>query len=232
MLEAVIFDMDGVIFDSERLLTWCWMELDKKYGIPGVDQVCYDCLGTNDAETKLIFLDTYGQDFPFDTYEKEVWEMYLKQAAEGKLEKKPGVEELLSWLREKGIKIGLATSSRRKLVMQEIEEAGLLPYFDSITCGDEITRSKPEPEIYLKACENLKVNPDNAFAIEDSYNGVRSGKRAGMSVIMVPDIKQPDEEMRGLADKILQSLHEVKEYFTQYIADENEKIPASMCEVR
>lgn len=116
--------------------------------------------------------------------------------------------------------IALATSSKERTVRREIEEAGLLSYFDAIVCGDMIRRSKPEPDIYLKACECLQVEPENACAVEDSFNGVRSATRAGLSCIMVPDIKQPDEEMRELACCILPSLLEVKEYLKERLAEE------------
>ncbi|MDO5146056.1 MAG: HAD family phosphatase [Eubacteriales bacterium] len=212
MLEAVVFDMDGIIFDSERLMTRCWMELDKQYGIPNVEDVCVECLGTNDEETKRIFLHTYGQDFPYERYEQEMMHLYRKWISEGKLEMKPGVTDILSWLKQQGIKVGLATSSRRVLAVEEIREAGLLSFFDSITCGDEVSRSKPEPDIYQKACQNLGVKPENAFAIEDSYHGVRAGKSAGMSVIMVPDMKQPDEAISNLADIVLPSLIKAKDF--------------------
>ena len=102
--------------------------------------------------------------------------------------------------------MALATSSRESIVMEEITEGGLLPYFDAIICGDTITRSKPDPEIYLKACGRLGVRPEDAYAVEDSFNGVRSATRAGLTCIMVPDIKQPDDEMRSLACCILPSL--------------------------
>lgn len=219
MIQAVVFDMDGVIFDSETLLTQCWVDVTKKDGIPDVEHTNYLCLGVNDAETKEIFLDVYGQDFPYDAYEKEVIRLFRERASGGKLPKKAGVEELLSFLKEQGIKIALATSSREAIVHDEIREAGLLPYFDVMVCGDTITKSKPDPEIYLKACGQLDVEPENAYAVEDSFNGVRSATRAGLSCIMVPDIKQPDEEMRELACCILPSLIEVKEYLRERLRE-------------
>ena len=211
-MQAVVFDMDGVIFDSETLLTECWVEVAREHGIPDVEHTNYLCLGVNDVETKEIFLHVYGQDFPYDTYEREVMRLFRKRASGGKLPKKPGVEELLSFLKEQGVKVALATSSRESIVMDEIREAGLLSYFDAIVYGDTITKSKPDPEIYLKACGRLGVEPEKAYAVEDSFNGVRSATRAGLSCIMVPDIKQPDDEMRSLACCILPSLVEVKEY--------------------
>lgn len=121
MIQAVVFDMDGVIFDSETLLTQCWVDVTKKDGIPDVEHTNYLCLGVNDAETKEIFLDVYGQDFPYDAYEKEVIRLFRERASGGKLPKKAGVEELLSFLKEQGIMIALATSSREAIVHDEID---------------------------------------------------------------------------------------------------------------
>ncbi len=220
MIQAVVFDMDGVIFDSERLVIECWKKVAGEKGFTGVEDVCCICLGTNDVQTRAKFLEVYGEDFPYDTYEREMAGLFHEKADGGQLPKKAGVDELLTFLKERGLKIALATSSKERTVRREIEEAGLLSYFDAIVCGDMIRRSKPEPDIYLKACECLQVEPENACAVEDSFNGVRSATRAGLSCIMVPDIKQPDEEMRELACCILPSLLEVKEYLKERLAEE------------
>lgn len=219
MIQAVVFDMDGVIFDSERLVIKCWEKVAKEKGFTGVEDVCCVCLGTNHAQTKARFLEAYGKDFPYDIYEREMARLFHEKADGGLLPKKKGVDELLTFLKKQGLKIALATSSREVTVRKEIQEAGLLPYFDVIVCGDMIKRSKPEPDIYLKACEYLQVKPENAYAVEDSFNGVRSATRAGLSCIMVPDIKQPDEEMRELACCILPSLLEVKEYLKERLTE-------------
>lgn len=212
MIEAVVFDMDGVIFDSEALVMKTWEKVARKYGFPDVTTVCHRCLGTNAGTTRQIFLDFYGEDFPYDQYKKEMSELFHKNAAGGKLPKKPGIDELLKFLKQNKIKIGLASSTRKEVVCRELEEGGILAYFDKIVCGDMVPRSKPEPDIYLEACKMLQVNPARCFAVEDSYNGIRAAYRAGMRVIMVPDLAEPSGEMRTLAECILPSLCEVKEY--------------------
>ena len=118
------------------------------------------------------------------------------------------------------IKTAVASSTRRELVTRELKEGGLLSYFDEIVCGDMVKRSKPEPDIYLEACRRLQERSEDCYAIEDSYNGIRSAKRAGMHPIMVPDQAAPTEEMEELADCILTSLYEVQ----QYIDKNNKKI--------
>ena len=212
--KAVIFDMDGVIFDSERLVLEGWQEIAAKYGIEGIEEVLPRCLGVNAQATREIFREYYGQDFPYDEYKKEASALFHSRYGNGKLPLKPGVKELLSYLKEKGYLVGLASSTRQAIVEQEIRDAGLMPYFDNLVCGDMLKRSKPEPDIYLKACENLDVEPRMAVAVEDSYNGIRSAKRAGMVPVMVPDMVQPDEEMRSLAHKICKDLFEVKNWIS------------------
>ncbi|MCI7042401.1 MAG: HAD family phosphatase [Lachnospiraceae bacterium] len=213
--KAVIFDMDGVIFDSERLVLEGWQEIAAKYGIKGMEEVLPRCLGVNAQATREIFREYYGQDFPYDEYKKEASALFHSRYGNGKLPLKPGVKELLSYLKENGYLVGLASSTRQAIVEQEIRDAGLMPYFDNLVCGDMLKRSKPEPDIYLKACENLDVEPRMAVAVEDSYNGIRSAKRAGMVPVMVPDMVQPDEEMRSLAHKICKDLFEVKNWISE-----------------
>ena len=121
--------------------------------------------------------------------------------------------ELLRYLKTRGVKIGLATSTREQVVLKELREGGILPFFDVIVCGDMVKKSKPDPDIYLEACSRLHVKPSDCFAIEDSYNGIRAACRAGMKAIMVPDLAEPTEEMEKLAEKILPSLFEVEKYF-------------------
>lgn len=209
-MEAVVFDMDGIIFDSELLVLETWKEVAEKHGFPDIEKVCKECLGTNDAVTRQIFLEHYGREFPYDEYAKEMSALFHKRAAGGKLPKKPGVEELLAALKERGLKVALASSTKRETVLRELEEGGLLHYFDKVVCGDMVSRSKPEPDIFLKACELLDVSPEKAYVIEDSYNGIRAAHSAGMKPIMVPDLAAPTEEMQELAGWILPSLREVQ----------------------
>ena len=96
--------------------------------------------------------------------------------------------------------------------MRELEEGGLLPYFDKVICGDMVQRSKPEPDIYLEACRQIQEQSEECYAIEDSYNGIRAAKRAGLHPIMVPDLAPVTEEMQELSDVILDSLTEVEKY--------------------
>ena len=207
--QAVVFDMDGVIFDTERLVIEFWKEVAKKHNIPNVEHTCIQCLGTNRVRTREIFLENYGADFPFDPYRAEVTELFNTHYKGVPLPTKPGVRELLSYLQEQDIKVGLASSTAQHLVRDEIGTAGLLPYYQTLVCGDMVEHSKPAPDIFLKACEILNADPTKSIAIEDSFNGIRSAHCAGMTPIMVPDQVQPTDEIRTLAFHVMPSLLDV-----------------------
>lgn len=214
-IKAVVFDMDGVIFDSEAKVLESWLVVAEKYGIKDIEKLFRRCLGTTYAETRRLALEFYGEEFPYDEYKLEVSALYHERYDNGRLPMKPYIKELLEYLRSHGIKIGLASSTRRQVVEQQLEWAGILPYFDKLVCGDMVNRSKPAPDIFLKACEELSVAPDNAAAIEDSYNGIRSAHAAGMVAIMVPDLAPPTEEMECLAHVILPDLGAVRDYLSE-----------------
>ena len=213
-LNAVVFDMDGVIFDSERKVVECWTVVAEKYGIKDIEKLCRMCLGTNSAETKRIALEFYGQDFPYDEYKGEASALYFERYSDGRLPMKEGVKELLEYLKSRGLLVALASSTRSAVVLSQLENAGILPYFDKVVCGDMVSHSKPHPEIFQKACEELAVAPESEIAIEDSYNGIRSAHAAGMRPIMVPDMAEPNDEMKRLSEAILPSLTAVIDYLS------------------
>lgn len=213
--KAVIFDMDGVIFDSERCIIECWKVIAKKHNIKDTEPVLMKCLGITYEEAKRIFLEHYGEDFPYDAWKKERSDLYHERYDGGKLPLKPDIEELLVFLKQNGYKVGVASSTREAIVSKQLMDAGLIKYFDNLTCGDMLEKSKPEPDIYLMACDKLGVKPEEAIAIEDSYNGIRSSYKAGMFPIMVPDLAEPDDEMELLAGKIFASLSDVKRWLEE-----------------
>lgn len=213
--DAVVFDMDGVIFDSERAVLNCWLELADKYGIENIEKPYFACTGTTMQRTREIMLETYGEDFPYDTYAKEASLRYHEKYDGGRLPMKPGVVELLRYLKGAGKKIALASSTRRQTVTSQLRDAKILDYFDAVICGDMVTCSKPAPDIFLKACEEVNVMPERAYAVEDSYNGIRAVYGGKLHPIMVPDLLPANEEMERLAEAILPSLHEVVSFLSE-----------------
>lgn len=208
---VVIFDMDGVIFDSERVYIDAYKKLAPKYVLTDVDAVqraCMDSIGANRIKTREIFFSYVGHEFDYYAYREDVQQELNKS----EYELKPGVFELFDWLKEKGVRIALASSTREVSVRKSLGHAGLTEYFDQIVCGDMVSHSKPHPEIFLTAAQRLNADPQDCYIIEDSYNGIRAAHAAGAHPIMVPDILQPDEEIREKAEVVLPSLVEVREY--------------------
>ncbi len=210
--KAVVFDMDGVIFDSEVKVVECWKVIADKYNIPDIEATCIACMGQNQAMAKEKFLAKYGEAFPYVEYKKEMSDLFHSRYDNGRLPMKPGVVELLEYLKAQGKLIALASSTRREVVTRELRDAGVLDYFDAVICGDMVSKSKPEPDIFLKACEELGVKPNEAYAIEDSHNGIKAASRGGLRPIMVPDLMPVNDEMKELSLVILDSLLEVKIY--------------------
>ncbi len=212
LYKAVVFDMDGVIFDSERAIMQCWKEVASRHNIPDIEKAILACTGTTMVRTREIMLNLYGADFPYDEYARESSAIFHSRYDGGRLPMKQGVKELLTFLKERGKKIALASSTRQQVVTDELRDAGIIEYFDRIICGDMVSRSKPAPDIFLKACEELNISPSDSYAIEDSYNGIRAAHAGGLHPIMVPDLLPADEEMQSLAEIVLPNLTSIMEY--------------------
>ena len=204
--KAAIFDMDGLILDSERTVLKCWEAVGQKYGFPDIEKYGISVIGKNKTATIEEFERVYGE--PGDRYEKEMRKVYLSM----EVPLKPHTIELLSAMKSAGMKIAIASSSTREEVTTQLTKLGAFQFFDAAVCGDQVTKSKPDPEIFLLACDALGVKPEETLGLEDSFNGVRACKASGLFTIMVPDIIQPDDEMKGLADVILPSLKDVQDF--------------------
>lgn len=214
-MNAVIFDMDGVLFDTEALCMRAWMDVADKWGLPGMEEVFPRCIGLNANDSRQIVFRAYGEHFDYPLFRKHAAAWFRDYVEKNGLPVKPGVREILEWLKESGYAVGLASSTKEKDVRSHLEDTGLLDYFSVITTGDMVEHSKPRPDIYLMACERMGVEPAQAYAIEDSPNGIRSAHAAGMCPVMVPDMIAPDEEMRRLSYIILKDLVEVRDFLRQ-----------------
>lgn len=209
--EAVIFDMDGVIFDSEKVICDVWEEYAEKIGLANMHELMIKCIGLNNLATKKLFLETYGDDFPYEDHLRVISGKYHAICDDGRLPLKPGVNNLLSFLKERNIRIAIASSTRIQTVTAQIKAAGIDGYFEKVIGGDMVVKSKPEPDIFLRACEELSVDAKNCFVIEDSYNGVRAAFAAGTRPIMVPDLLPANDEMREKSYTVLKDLNEVRD---------------------
>ncbi len=209
---AIIFDMDGVIFDSERLYMQCCREAAEIFGADNIEEVVLSCIGLNTEKTHERYRSAYGDDFPLAEFWKEATTRFAGKAQGGLLPVKDGAAEILEKLKNDGMPVALASSTRTEMVIRELTAAELDGYFNVIIGGDMVTKSKPEPDIFLLAAEKLGIKIEDCAVIEDSMNGIRAARASGAYVIMVPDLVQPTEEDSQLyTDAVLPSLNEVRE---------------------
>lgn len=213
MINTVVFDMDGVLFDTERLCLESWLAVAGQHGIPGMEEFFPTCIGRNNTDTKALVLEHYGAKFPYEEFCREASRWFHDRIEQNGLPVKEGVRELLQFLKDRDWNVGLASSSRYQSVVGHLERAGIRDAFSVIVGGDMVEHSKPRPDIYLMACEKLCAAPSECYAIEDSPNGIRAAHSAGMRPIMVPDLVAPDAEMEQLAHIICRNLREVQAYF-------------------
>lgn len=213
MIKAVVFDMDGVIFDSEKLYRKHWMITAKEYGIPKAEmaELCNHIAGATREHNERLMKDHFGEDFDYGTFRAKTMDRMDAEIARDGLDMKAGVRELFAYLKENGYRIALATSTIKERASRNLQRAGILDVFDAIVYGGVVANGKPAPDIYQKACADLGVLPEEAIGIEDSINGVKSSFAAGLYTIMVIDLIEPTEEIRPLADQIYHSLFEVIE---------------------
>lgn len=208
MIKAVIFDMDGLMFDTEFLVIKGWDYAGEKLGYGKLGYMIYKAIGTNSQKTKEIFYEEFGDKVDVDKLTECTREFVYKYYEENGVPEKPYLHEAIEFLHNSGYKLAVASSSRRQTVESHIKGAGLIDYFNAIVCGDMITKSKPDPEIYLKAAQELNVKPEECIALEDSPNGIKSAYNANMQVIMIPDLVKPTEEIKKLITTELKDLGE------------------------
>ena len=211
MLQAVLFDMDGVLFDSERAVLGVWRGIAEEWALPGIDGVFLSCVGTNKARTREILAEAYPT-LDFERFDETVRARFLSCFGNGRLPVKPGAAEILSALKRAGVPLALASSTRRATVERELAEADLLRWFDVVVGGDSVRHSKPDPEIFLTAAALLGKEPSACWVVEDSFNGVRAARAGGFHALMVPDLLPPDAEMREKAEVIAADLDEAQRF--------------------
>lgn len=212
MKKAIIFDMDGLMIDSERVT---YNEYVKKLHLLGYDDftetIYRHCLGKNKAGICQVFIDYYGNDFPME----EVWDDvhdWIDESLRNYVPKKKGLDTLLKYLKENHYKTIVATSSGRARVNEILKNAQIAEYFDDSICGDEVSKGKPNPEIFLTACQKLGVKPEEALVLEDSEAGIRAAYDGNIDVICIPDMKYPEPQFECQVTQIIDSLDDVISY--------------------
>lgn len=208
-LKLVIFDMDGLIFDTERLSYESWKEAAKEFNIDFDLNLLYKLLGTNHESVRNTLHNEFENKINVDNYIMERNNIYLSKIMNGEVEKKKGIEELLKYLTDKNIKKAVATSSNREIAYKLLKDVGIYDYYDYILCGDEVKKSKPNPEVFLRVAEKLDIPANQCMVLEDSEAGTIAASRAKMTPVIIPDLKNPSEDIEKLAFKKLNNLGEV-----------------------
>lgn len=209
-VKGVIFDMDGVILDTETLSLMFWEKTLKSHGIEMDREKHILLMGKNSEETLKCLKEIYGEDVPIKDYYLEKGQAVIDYLEENKPGVKKGFESLLKHLIENGYKSAIATSTARWKMANRMKFLHFDEMVDCVICGDEVNKSKPNPEIFLKAAEKLGLKPEECIVIEDSKSGVEAAYKGGFRCIMVPDYKKPDEEMKEMIFKVMDSLEDVE----------------------
>ena len=208
-IKAIIFDMDGVILDSESISDITWGKAAEEKGLTVNDEILNACRGTNKNDTIVILKKYYGADFDSEAFLERTSELFYEIEKKEGIPLMPYAKEILEYLKPR-YRLALASSTRDPTVERQLRNAGVIDFFETRTTGEMVEHSKPNPEIYLMACKSIGMKPEECVAIEDSLNGIRSAHAAGLHPIMVIDKVQPTEEIRGMCEAVFESLEEVK----------------------
>lgn len=207
-LRAVLFDMDGLMFDTERVSDEIWRDVANRNGFAMTSADVTLLRGRNYEGGRAALLARFGAKFPYDALAADAIRE-LSARLERHIPLRPGLLALLNALRGMGCKMAVASSTDSGRVLRNLQRTGVREYFSAVIGGEAVTRSKPDPEIFLLAAKALETPPAACMVLEDSYNGVRAGAASGCFTVMVPDLDPPTPEMRTLADAILPSLDAV-----------------------
>lgn len=210
-VRAVIFDQDGLMFDTERVSAEAWKMAGGEMGIQLEESFLCTIRGMNYEDSTRRFQEKFGDSYDFEPLRARKRELFEQLLRKRGVPVKPGLRELLAYLSGQGMKIVLATASTQEYSLRNLREVGIEEYFDVIISGDMVNHAKPDPEIFLTAAKVLDEEPEHCMVLEDSLNGVEAGIRGGFVTVIVPDLTQPDETLRSRVNCVRSSLLEVKE---------------------
>lgn len=217
-LRAAIFDMDGLMVDTERVARMGWKHAFRQFGIDLTDEEYLHFLGISTADVSAMVTERFGSQVRFE----EVYSLRQQHTnqfyEENGVPLKTGIVELLSFLESAGVERVVATSSTEEMARFRLQKAGLLDWFTYISSSDRVQRGKPAPDVYLAAIDWCGLDTDECVALEDSEAGVRAAHAAGLRVIWVPDLAAPSESAAGLAVHVAADLHEARQWIESWMA--------------
>jgi len=212
-VSAVIFDMDGLMLDTERVERTAFQRAAADFGFQSLEELYIRTIGRNWPDTKRIFAEALGEQFPYDEIRKK-WGQYTEEyIAEFGVAEKPGLRELLAFLEMAALPRAVATSTIRVKAVALLQRSNLLHHFATVVGGDEVSAGKPDPAIFLAAAKRLSVEPDRCRVLEDSAPGIQAAHEAGMIPVLVPDTVQPTAETLARTYRVCSSLSDTIELF-------------------
>jgi HAD superfamily hydrolase (TIGR01509 family) len=206
-VEAVLFDMDGLLLDTEALYIEAIQVAARRLGYPDMPlDLCHSTAGVTGPVRNSMIAAHYGESFSIDAF-REHFSAHVRRLTQAGIPLKPGVVELLDFLGGRGLPLAVATSARRPTAENHLGKAGLLGRFSALATRDDVERTKPHPDVYLEAARRLDVAPEHCIAFEDSNIGLEAAHAAGTMAFMVPDLVQPLPESRARCLQVVPDLH-------------------------
>lgn len=213
-IAAVIFDMDGVLLDTEKLYKKAAVIAAEAMGYELTDEVHLKTVGIPGDAAESVMCEGLGPNFDYTDFDHR-WRQWMHDELAQSVPVKPGVVKLIAHLKARGTPFAIATSTERDPAHRHLSGAGLRDYFQVVVTRDDVQNGKPHPEAYLTAAARLGVDPATCLAIEDSHNGVRAAHAAGMQTIMVPDLLPSTEAVAALCIAVMDDLDQVRAVFEQ-----------------
>ncbi|MBR3354740.1 MAG: HAD family phosphatase [Oscillospiraceae bacterium] len=209
--KAVIFDVDGLMLNTEFVWLECWMKVAADHGIPEYGPLFHKAVGTTGKDIE----DMLDRELPHVPEEERRQLMidvrkYGNKVTDDELKKMPGLVELLDYLEKKGYRVAVATTTSRDLTEHRLKKENIYDRFEYILCGDEVVKRKPDPEIYLNVLTAMALKPEDVLVLEDTGYGVSAAYAAGCDVIMVPSVNEPTKNEEDKAYAIVNDLFAVQ----------------------
>lgn len=215
-ISLVIFDMDGLMFDTERISVSAWQKAGERFGFDISPNIVLETLGLDLRKTEGVYRRHLGDSFPFSEAREFRIEYANRRVEESGVPVKEGLYELLEYLSAAGIPKAVATSTERARAEKYLTLAGVRDRFEAIVCGEDVEKGKPEPDIFLAAAQRLGIDPADCMVLEDSENGLTAAWKAGMRPLFVPDLRRPSPDVMARVFREFESLLRVRDYFRNH----------------